>query len=349
MRVGGAGGAAGAAMIISNGGQGGSTVLEPDAAASVDAASPDARSDASVSGSHFGPPFVAAGYGTLRAFSADGKSWTRAPDPTSLPAGWSGPPVSGDNEWLLRGACYGDGKFIVVGGTGGDKGLMLSSPNGKDWTLVGGQMANDDCAYGNGVWVTQIRYSSNGLDWTKINGTSCREMVFGAGRFVSAGDHEGGNISYTKDGKAWTDLAITFVGTGTNRKGYNRIAYGNGHFIAVNNFLQTAPIFEWDGSSDTAFKETARADVLGENTAIDEVAYGQGAFYIATPGFLFRRADGATAWQKTAYKGTASLHNLVVTDSLFLTDQAWSADGTAFVKATNPPTAINKIVATVVP
>jgi hypothetical protein len=262
-----------------------------------------------------------------------------------LPAGWSGPPVSGDNQWLLRGACYGAGKFIVVGGTGGDKGLMLSSSNGKDWTLVGGEMANDDCAYGNNLWVTQNRYSSNGTTWTKIAGTSSREIVFGNGRFVSAGDHEGGNISYTKDGKTWTDLAIAFVGTGTNRKGYNRIAYGNGHFIAVNNFLQTSPIFEWDGASDTSFSETSRTTALGENVSIDEVAYGRGAFYIASPGFLFRRADGAMRWEKAAFRGAGSLHNLLVTDDLFLTEQVWSADGVTFTKAFNAPEAINKLVA----
>lgn len=329
--------------------EGGVSTGAQDAAVLTDGATSEPRSDAPISGPHLGPPFVAAGYGTLRAFSADGKTWTRAADPATLPAGWAGPPVSGDNEWLLRGACYGDGKFIVVGGTGGDKGLMLSSPNGKDWTLVGGQMANDDCAYGNGVWVTQTRYSADGVGWTKVNGTSCREMVFGAGRFVSAGDHEGGNISFTKDGRAWTDLAITFVGTGTSRKGYNRIAYGNGRFVAINNGLPTAPIFEWDASSDASFKETARADVLGESTTIDEVAYGQGAFYLATPGFLFRRVDGATTWQKTAYKGTNSLHNLVVTDGLYVTDQAWSTDGSTFTHATNAPDAINKIVATMAP
>ena len=39
---------------------------------------------------NWGPPFVAVGYRTVRAYSMDGKSWTQAPDPHGPPGGVDG-------------------------------------------------------------------------------------------------------------------------------------------------------------------------------------------------------------------------------------------------------------------
>jgi len=285
------------------------------------------------------------GYKAVRAFSADGKTWTTAPDPAVLPAGWTGPSVYGDNQWLLRGACWGQGKFLAVGGTGGDLGLMLASTDGNAWSLVGGAQANDDCAYGNGLWVTQIRWSQDGTTFTKLTtGTSARRIVYGDGVFVAAGDN---SIAYTKDGKSWTSLAITFKGaTPADRKGYNHVAFGNHRFLAVNTTIATAPVFEWDGVSDTSFTETPHpADLPGSQTY--DLAYGRHAFYVSGFGALYRRADGATTWQKIAGMGGATeLYNLAVTDDLFVDERWWSADGALWTKSTNPPEGITKIVAT---
>jgi hypothetical protein len=292
-----------------------------------------------------GPPFVAVGYGTIRASSDDGKTWVRAPDPTMLPTGWVGPPISGDNQWLLRGGCFGRGLFVAVGGTGGDKGLLLTSNDGSTWRVIGEQ-ANDDCAYGNGLFVTSSRYSTDGVTWIRaMRAAPTRNMVFGADLFVTAGDQNGGNVSYTRDGRAWTNLAITFVGTGTMRKGYSRIAYGNGRFVAVHTFFQDSPIFEWDGKTDTSFTERSRTAELGEPATVQAIAYGRGAFVLLSSGFLFRRPDGATAWQKIKTAGARPGGNLVVTDQLYVTDRAWSIDGVTWVAATNPPTSITKLFA----
>jgi hypothetical protein len=289
----------------------------------------------------WGPPFVAVGYRSVRAYSADGKTWTQAPDPAVLPAGWTGPPVDGDNKWLLRGACFGQGKMLAVGGTSNDMGLMLASMDGQAWTLVGGAQSNDDCAYGNGLWVTQIRWSRDGTNFTKLTtGTSARRIAYGDGLFVAAGDN---NISYTRDGQTWTKLAITYSST-TDRKGYNKIAFGNHRFVAVNTTMSAAPYFEWDGASDTSFTETPHpAEVNGPTY---DIAYGRHAFYIAGFSTLYRRADGATTWQKISGSGAGELYNLVVTDDLFVDDRWWSTDGAQWTKATNAPPEINKIVAT---
>jgi hypothetical protein len=295
-------------------------------------------------------PFVAVGYAAMRAFSADGKSWIVAPAPSPLPAGWSGPPVSGDNQWLFRGGCYGGGKFVAVGGTANSMGLLMSSTDGSSWTVVGGMQSNDDCAYGQGHFVTNGRTSPDGVTWTLVPGpVSARQMVFGGGIFIAAGDNGGGAIAYSTDGQSWGQLPISYVGTDGARKGYNAAAYGGGHFIAVNTGIVDAPIFEWDGATAQSFSETPRTTILGSNVAITAVAYGRGAFVIATDGFIYRRPDGATTWDKSAYSGASGLASLVITDDLYVTAAAWSVDGIAWSPSTNPPAEVTRIVPTVGP
>ena len=294
-----------------------------------------------------GPPFVAVGEQAGRAFSMDGKTWVKAADPVTLPNGWVGPPVPGDNQWLLRGGCQGAGRFLAVGGTAGDQGLMMISSNGRDWTLVGGAQANGDCAFGNGRWMTNVRTSADGTTWQPIaNPAEARQVLFGGGLFVAVTDQGGGTFDYSSDGQTWTQLPITYVGTDTNRLGYNAVIYGDGRFLAVNTARADAPILEWDGVSRQSFTETPRTQILGANIAITAVAYGGGQAVIATSGFLFRRAAGTTTWQKTAYTGTSDFFVLVVTNDLFVTSDAWSTDGISWSKATNSLPAVTKIIPT---
>jgi hypothetical protein len=295
-------------------------------------------------------PFVAVGYAALRAYSPDGKSWMTAAAPAALPSGWTGPPVSGDNQWLFRSGCYGAGRFIAVGGTSGDLGLLMWSSNGTSWTLAG-QQSNDDCAYGLGRFLTSVRTSTDGVTWSKIaTPISTRQIVFGNGTFVSVADNGGGDVAYSRDGMTWTTLPITYVGTDSNRLGYNAVAYGKGRYIAINLGINASPIFEWDGSSRTSFTETPRASLLGGNVAVTALAYGRGAFVLATANALFRRADGSTTWQSTPLSGTPSISALVITDSLYVTPAAWSPDGRSFTPATNAPTqTVTRIVPTLTP
>jgi hypothetical protein len=294
-----------------------------------------------------GPPFVAVGEQAGRAFSMDGKTWVKAADPVTLPSGWVGPPVPGDNQWLFRGGCQGAGRFLAVGGTANDQGLMMISSNGRDWTLVGGAQANGDCAFGNGRWMTNVRTSADGTTWQPIAApVEARQVLFGGGLFVAVTDQSGGTFTYSSDGQTWTKLPITYVGTDTNRLGYNAVIYGDGRFLAVNTARADAPILEWDGVSPQSFTETPRAQILGSNIAITVVAYGRGQAVIATSGFLYRRAAGTTTWQKTAYTGTSDFFVLVITNDLFVTPDAWSSDGISWSKATNSLPAVTKIIPT---
>jgi hypothetical protein len=333
------GGAAGSAQD----GQGSPEVASGPDATAAEAGPADGPGEPVGDAGSLGPPFVAVGYSSLRAYSADGKSWTQAPAPAVLPPGWTGPPMYGDNQWLFRGACAGPGKFLAVGGTGGDLGLMLSSADGQAWTLVGGAQSNNDCAYGNGLWVTQIRWSQDGASFTKLaSGVSARRIVYGDGIFVAAGDNA---VSYTRDGQHWTSLAITYTAAAPARKGYDHAAFGNHHFLAVNTLTADAPIFEWDGASDSSFSETPHPPELA-GVSLYDLAYGRHAFYLASFNALYRRPDGSTTWEKMPGTGAAELYNLVVTDDLFVDDRWWSTDGAQWNKATNAPANVTRIVAT---
>jgi hypothetical protein len=290
------------------------------------------------------PPFVAFGYAALRSYSADGKTWTTAPAPTSLPSGWAGPPVSGDNQWLLRSGCFGAGLFVGVGGTAGDLGLVLTSTDGMTWSTAPGAQSNDDCAYGLGKFVTNFRTSPDGVTWTKVaRAVSARQMVFGRGTFVAVADNGGGAVDASTDGSSWSALPISYVGTDSHRLGYNAVAYGNGRFLAINLSIDDSPIFEWDGASMSSFTETPRAALLGGNLTATALAYGRGEFVIATPGVLFHRPDGATTWTQTKYTGAGNLSSLVITDEIDVTDSAWSTDGVTFKPATNAPAAVQSV------
>jgi hypothetical protein len=295
-----------------------------------------------------GAPFVAVGYATIRAASSDGKTWGMASAPAPLPSGFSGTPQDGDNQWLLRGVCTDGKKYVAVGGTGGDQGLLLVSNDAQTWNVVGGAQANDDCAYGNGIWVTPSRHSTDTATWTRASAPpqSARKIVFADGRFVSVGDQYGGNVSYTRDGDHWKALPITFVGTDADRKGYNTLAYGNGRFVALSTGRMDAPVFEWDGKSDGSFMETPRpAELAG--AALYSVAYGRGAFYIASFNALFRRADGASTWEKIAGQGGREIYSLVVTAELFVDTSYWSTDGIHWTKSgATPAFGITKLIAT---
>lgn len=295
-----------------------------------------------------GPPFVAVGYATIRAYSSDGKSWTTAADPSPLPGSFSGPPQDGDNKWLLRGVCTDGSRYLAVGGTGGDQGLVLLASGGQVWTVVGGVQANDDCARGNGFWITPSRLSADAKNWTKATTPppSARRIEFAGGIFVSVGDQYGGNVAYTRNGSVWTTLPIKYVGTDSDRKGYNTLAVGNGRFIAMNTARMDAPIFEWDGKSDTSFKETARPPELSGAIAYT-LAYGRGAFYIASFNALYRLADGSTTWEKIPGQGAKEIYSLVVTDDLFVDARYWSADGVHWNPSTGTPAyGITKVIGT---
>lgn len=313
-----------------------------DAHAVVDAVT-DVLAEAGTPDLQAHPPFVMVGGAGSRSFSADGRTWTLAPTLTQsqVPMGFQLPPVDGDNMWLMTGLCYGQGRWIAMGHWLTNS-LVLTSMDGQTWDLVNVQGIANACAYGNGVWVAPPAWSTDGMHWTIETGPTAgpgsRDLTFGGGTFVTVGDDgpTGGYVAYSRDGRVWTQLAITYVGgSDSNRLGYNSIAYGNGHFIAIKGDVPDAPMFEWDGASDTSFTETLRGGEFGTMRQ-HNVEYGRHAFYITTDSGIFRRPDGATSWELTTVAGVSDhfLAGMTVTDEIMVNPYFWSIDGATWMPAT---------------
>jgi hypothetical protein len=209
-----------------------------------------------------------------------------------------------------------------VGGTGGEKGLMLIAPAYGAWTLVGDSQTNADCAYGNGIWMTSNRVSfDDGATWKhlmdkSVNG-SAREVTYGGGIFMAAGDN---GMFYSRDGQSWKPLATA--------KNYNRVAYGNGIFMAYGR----GPVFTWDGKTETSFTEKTYPELSGK--PIYDLAFGRGEFYLSSFSALYRLPSGGAQWQLIQGSGARELYNFVVTDELFVNEHWWSTDGKVWNKAT---------------
>jgi len=174
--------------------------------------------------------WVAVGYGGRRLVSTDGKTWEQT-------AQWV--ENGGDDDNLLRGLTYGNGKFVAVGGS--KTAPIVSSEDGRTWKeqrLTGGWLG--DVAYGNGTFVTvggggrRLR-SQDGMTWIDEGRTKelqpgfprhYRQIVFGNGTFVAVGDK--GRRTLTKDGITWTHDAPP-----NDQLDRQHIAFGGGRFVIV--------------------------------------------------------------------------------------------------------------------
>jgi hypothetical protein len=248
-------------------------------------------------------------------------------------------PTDGDNEWLLRGVCYGAGKWVAVGGNG-SKGLTLISQDGVSWTILNSQSTNDDCAFGNGVFTTGRRFSPDGMTWQDAARPppAVRQMVFAEGRFVAVGDESGGNVSYSADGSTWTDLPITYVPTSGDPggHGYSYVTYARGHIYAMKSCCGRSDyrFLDWDTKSDTSFTETPLANIVGTDVA-DGIASVNGHVLIYGPGFYFELPEGSATWLKhltplvPRSDGTRSDRPLLpvgYANGVYASPNAWSPD-----------------------
>lgn len=174
---------------------------------------------------------LAVGYGGRRMITADGgKTWTH--DTAWVEKG-------GDDNNLLRGVCYGAGKFVAVGGS--QIAPIVVSKNGVDWEeqkFEGGWLG--DVAYGNGWFVTvggggSYLRSKDGVKWSSRERNKeskagyprhYRKIAFGNGLFVAVGDK--GRRTISSDGKTWiNDQPIN-----ENLKRQN-IIFANGRFVII--------------------------------------------------------------------------------------------------------------------
>jgi hypothetical protein len=143
------------------------------------------------------PTFVAVGYAGRRIRSVDlGKTWI---DDQKLGGG-------GDDQYLLRGVEFGNGRFVAVGWK------ILTSPDGKTWIEQKNPQNQwlQGIKWGNGIFAATggygyAAYSRDGVSW--MNGKAradeaARSLAFGMGKFVTATDN--GNWWSSTDGINWT-------------------------------------------------------------------------------------------------------------------------------------------------
>ena len=170
------------------------------------------------------------------AYSTDGVTWTSID-------------ISAFRNYRIYSICYGNGKFVAVGGrpdkiiqgtSTGAGGKMAYSTDGVTWTEVTNSYFETSEIYsvyhGNGKFVAggmsgKMAYSTDGVNWTEVDSpfgsSSIHSTYYGNGKFVAGGN--GGKIAYSTDGITWTAVSNSTFGTNP----ISSICYGNGKYVAV--------------------------------------------------------------------------------------------------------------------
>ena len=217
------------------------------------------------------------GAGLFLAIAAPGSaqtSWTWA---NNLPQGNT-----------LRGAAYGNGKFVAVG----DRGTTITSTDGIHWTVnpTLGEFALNAAIFANGAFMTvgtdvgdaPIRATStDGVNWsvnTQLgqNVSLPNTLAYGNGTYIAAG--VGGALVYSTNGTIWSS-ATQSPYTGES---FTSASYGNGVFVAVG-----AGII---GVSSDGIHFTVQQIASG---SFGSVAFGNGVFVAVGPdGSIAVSTDG---------------------------------------------------------
>ena len=189
------------------------------------------------------------GSGTSRVnYSIDGKTWNAVGVGDGVP----------NFSWW--GLCYGQGKWIVVGGTrilySDDSTATKFTDLGAAGTPVLSGVYLKDVAYGAGKFVAveqnKIRgaiYSDDGITWQAANGvdlgTKWVGITYAAGLFVAVGELEGANRSmYSADGINWTANSTAPVNN------WQAVAYGDEKFVAIANGGTQMGMWSYTGAGD---------------------------------------------------------------------------------------------------
>lgn len=198
----------------------------------------------------------------------------------------------------LNGVAASDRLYVAVG----DRGVLMTSANGRDWAYsnIDATVNLRAIAYGSGLWVAvgdigAIFTSTNAIHWQAQRSGyfyDLKSIVYGGGRFVAVGDS--GAILSSRDGVGWT---LETAGSHP----LESVAYGDGKFVAVGG--KPAVLRPLDGrvlepgqplvlvSDDgTAWN---RSPVVGDGKAL-AVCHGAGRFVVMldTASFLVLDESG---------------------------------------------------------
>ncbi len=170
------------------------------------------------------------------AYSTDGVTWTSID-------------ISAFGNYRIYSICYGNGKFVAVGGrpdtiiqgtSTGAGGKMAYSIDGVTWTEVTNSYFETSEIYsiyhGNGKFVAggmsgKMAYSMDGVNWTEVDSpfgsSSIHSTYYGNGNFIAGGGS--GKMAYSSDGVTWTAVADSAFGSSTILS----VCYGNRKYVAV--------------------------------------------------------------------------------------------------------------------
>jgi hypothetical protein len=167
--------------------------------------------------------FMAVGEKGALAISDNGELWGR---------------MNSGIEDTLKGVAYGNGKYIAVGYSKDDHGVIYGSDVGVDWsrlaTIYDYQLT--DIIYENGKFVAvgqggKIVTSSDGMTWEVRKAIGIQSLMHsithGNGTYVAVGAE--GRIASSPDGENW-------IARGPVVDTLQDIAYGNGIFVAVGGY-----------------------------------------------------------------------------------------------------------------
>jgi hypothetical protein len=242
-----------------------------------DAAEPDAAFDAGPSGT---PVLVAVGYGNRRTRTLDGVTW--GDDQVVDPNG-------GDDNNLLRGVGFGDGRFVAVGG--GGEGQSWVSDDGQTWHhhVTALRAFVSDAVYGNGRWVAaggnglRLYSIDRGESWAGDPGYYAghfRGLSFGNGVFVAAGHRYGdstdGLTAVSSDGEVWEVLEHDGL------LGFSGVTFGNGVFVATGR----------GGRLSVSVDGRSWDEINLGGTSYDAPTFTAGEFLVPSAEGLWRGVDG---------------------------------------------------------
>ena len=241
---------------------------------------------------------VVVGYGSRRARSVDGTSWTNFVQVTAN--------GSDDND-LLRGIGFGGGTFMAVGGS--SDGLVFTSTDGITWSAPNRSLSDwlGNVTYLNGRFIAaggnglRVRSLDKGATWSAGAGhqtvhyrdiTNNGTIAVAVGHTHSATPNVG-IVSSTTDGITWTERK-----RGGQHLG--RVVAGNGTFVAAGNA---------GGISRSTNGTTWTDQTLLSGGGQVELAWTGTEFIATVGGKHFRSTDGVTWSSSTAAKPVHGMFN----------------------------------------
>ncbi|MBL9127059.1 MAG: hypothetical protein JNL97_05405, partial [Verrucomicrobiales bacterium] len=230
--------------------------------------------------------------GPLIATSTDGLRWTTL-DLVSLPT------VD------LRGVAHGNGTWVAVG----NNGLILTSPDGIEWSVSDSGTPRDlaDIAFGGGRFVAVghranvsiALVSSDGLEWTttlsRTNGSPTSpgnldldRVAAGTGGFVAIG--AGSSALFSVDGETWTEHPLGQV---ILRGG---VAFGDGRWAAGGFALSESRAFTTALSTSTDGMQWTNRTAGVSSATQNGIAFGDGVYVAVGSDARIARSTNGVDW-----------------------------------------------------